>query len=65
MGMVSHCKTQRKVNPAGADLADGYVGALTSLKGDLGYYTQVLQLRRYNANAMCGFCPAGRDDANP
>jgi hypothetical protein len=49
------------VRRAGKDLADGFVGVLWAIKGDLEYYAKDLLLPSFR-RCICAFCPANADE---
>ena len=50
---------------AGKDLANGFFGVLWALRGDLDYYSKVLDLTHYAAASCCIWCRANLDLHSP
>lgn len=46
-------------------LAGGWRLVLYNIKGDLDFFANHFHLRHYNANQMCDFCPAHRNESDP
>ena len=49
---------------AGQPLADGMCALILCLKGDLDHVAKSWKLRHYNADEMCDFCPANRQETS-